>query len=168
MLSVRTIKKRGFTLIELLVVISIIGILATFLVASFSSAQNKARDARRKADLDAIKKALALMKNDSKGATYYLALAQYPASITATYMKSVPKDPSSASDYIYGSTGTCSGSWSAGGSGGCDTFYLKTTLDSTTDPSADTASATGTSRTTCGITSAQVAYALGNYFVCSQ
>jgi prepilin-type N-terminal cleavage/methylation domain-containing protein len=56
--------KRAFTLIELLVVIAIIGILATFVVASFNNAQSKARDVRRKADLDAVKKALVLYQTD--------------------------------------------------------------------------------------------------------
>lgn len=60
-------KKSGFTLIELLVVISIIGILASFIVASFTSAQKKARDSKRKADLDAVKKALTLASNDCSG-----------------------------------------------------------------------------------------------------
>src|SRR3990167_10302283 len=60
-------KPSGFTLIELLVVIAIIGILASFAIASFSSAQAKARDSRRKADLDAIVKALELARSDSSG-----------------------------------------------------------------------------------------------------
>src|SRR3990167_7104273 len=57
-------KPSGFTLIELLVVIALIGILASFAIASFASAQAKGRDSRRKADLDAVKKALYLYKSD--------------------------------------------------------------------------------------------------------
>src|SRR3989338_8082819 len=64
-------KRKGFTLIELLVVISIIGILASFAIASFPSAQAKGRDSRRKADLDAIRKAGELAKTDSTGSKYY-------------------------------------------------------------------------------------------------
>lgn len=49
-------KKNGFSLVELLVVISILGILMTLAAASFSTAQSKGRDARRRGDLEAIQK----------------------------------------------------------------------------------------------------------------
>ncbi|OGE07316.1 hypothetical protein A2615_00525, partial [Candidatus Curtissbacteria bacterium RIFOXYD1_FULL_41_36] len=52
--------RRGFTLIELLVVITIIGILAAIAIVSYGGTQERARDSRRKSDLDAIKKALEL------------------------------------------------------------------------------------------------------------
>ncbi len=52
--------RRGFTLIELLVVISIIGVLASVVLASLNSARAKARDARRINDVRQIKLALEL------------------------------------------------------------------------------------------------------------
>ena len=51
-------KKSGFTLFELLVVISIIAIIIAVGTASYSSAQKRARDARRKQDIDQVHKAL--------------------------------------------------------------------------------------------------------------
>lgn len=61
--------KSGFTIIELLVVIIVIGILATISVISYSSAQSRARDARRKTDITTISKAMEL---------YYSDHGQYP------------------------------------------------------------------------------------------
>jgi type II secretion system protein G len=59
-------KSRGFTLIELLVVIAIIGILAAIIIVNLASARTKARDARRKSDLESVRTAVE-MYNDEKG-----------------------------------------------------------------------------------------------------
>jgi len=48
---------KAFTLIELLVVVAVIGILATVVVVNISSAQKKARDTKRRSDLQQIAKA---------------------------------------------------------------------------------------------------------------
>jgi len=118
-------RRPGFTLIELLVVIAIIGILASFAIASFTSAQAKGRDSRRKSDLDAIKKALELVKTDSTGDSWYPncttglpactleSASSTSPNLSATYIKSIPKDPT-GTYYLYipnGCTGssTCSG-----------------------------------------------------------
>ena len=50
-------KNSGFTLFELLVVVSIVGILLGFGLVAFSSAQKRARDAKRKEDIKAIQNA---------------------------------------------------------------------------------------------------------------
>lgn len=98
-------KAKGFTLIELLVVISILGILAAAAIVSYGSAQERSRDSRRKTDLDAIKKALELAKQDTPGAYYYpnshLTLDDNP---TSPYIKVVPRDPKTDTDYVYNAT----------------------------------------------------------------
>jgi len=58
------IKRKGFSLVELAVVITILGILATIGMVSFTRAQRSARDGRRKADLQAIQTALGLYYRD--------------------------------------------------------------------------------------------------------
>ncbi|MCL2110483.1 type II secretion system protein GspG [Microgenomates group bacterium] len=57
-------KNHGFSLIELMVVIAIIAILAVIGINGYSSAVRKGRDARRKADVNAIAQALALYRMD--------------------------------------------------------------------------------------------------------
>ncbi len=58
----KRIPTKGFTLIELLVVVAIIAILSVIGAAIFSGVQQKARDARRKADLKAISDVLEVNK----------------------------------------------------------------------------------------------------------
>ena len=103
-------RRPGFTLIELLVVIVIIGILASFAVASFTSAQAKGRDSRRKADLNAIKTALELYRSDQTAGTVPNAI--YGGELTTPgYIKTMPTDPKWNANYIYLPNTGSSGNW---------------------------------------------------------
>jgi prepilin-type N-terminal cleavage/methylation domain-containing protein len=59
-------KKRGFTLIELLIVIAVISILSSIIYINWSNAQKRARDNKRKADLQSVSSALSLYYADKK------------------------------------------------------------------------------------------------------
>ncbi len=85
----------GFTLIELLVVISIMAILSLIGFGIFTSTQGKARDARRKADIDEISKVLEVHFNDGKD-------QKYPP-VSATWFASgvIPTDPKNGATYTY-------------------------------------------------------------------
>ena len=84
--------KNGFTLIELLVVISIIGVLFSIVLLSFSSAKKDARNARRETDIRQIKTAMELYYDDNKG---YLASSDNLCEDDSIgkAMLSVPEDP---------------------------------------------------------------------------
>ena len=66
MINKRHNKRRWFTLIEMLVVIVIIGILAAYIIPRISSAQWKARDVARKADVNQLTSALISYSLDKK------------------------------------------------------------------------------------------------------
>ena len=88
--------RRGFTLIELLVVIAIIGILASIVMVSLSSAQSKGRDTKRVADIRTIQLSLEEYYNDN---------GYYPTSLSAltpNYIAVIPTDPkNNGTSYLY-------------------------------------------------------------------
>lgn len=105
-----------------MVAISIVAILSTIGMVMFSSAQGTARDAKRKGDLQDIKKAMYEYKastgsfcipgvacTTSSNAYYPISAfySGYPTAnytILAPYLKSSPQDPQQASDntHVYG------------------------------------------------------------------
>jgi len=87
-------KQKGFSLIELLVVITILGVLAAIGLTSYRTANMKARDSRRQADIQAIRSALEVYRADKD---------EYPSKLDDSEFNSnlyfseghVPQDPSS-------------------------------------------------------------------------
>lgn len=64
-------QKKGFSLIEVLLVIAILSIIASTFTYAMINQQKKARDARRKGDLQQVKRAMTQGKLDCKNASYY-------------------------------------------------------------------------------------------------
>ena len=73
--------RTGFTLIELLVVIAIIGLLASIILASLNTAQQKGRDARRLGDIRDIQNALEL---------YDVTCRSYPNTLSGSASNGCP------------------------------------------------------------------------------
>lgn len=134
---------RGFTLIELLIVIAIVGILTALITTNLQGARARARDARRKSDLQTIYQSLRLYYNDARGFPAGDSTTSYQlkgcgtiaiptdcnwgsqfATDTTSYMSALPLDPSSTSSspvsYQYYSTDS-------------DTFLLVSALENKSD-----------------------------------
>jgi len=99
----RTIKQFGFTLVELLVVIAIIAILATIGFTVFSGTGAKARDAKRKADINQIASAYEVNYDQATGA--YVALA--PGQFTAGDTPHPPESPTGSYTCVTGPSTGC-------------------------------------------------------------
>lgn len=101
--------RKGFTLIELLIVIAIIGLLATLAIVSLTTAQQKARDTKRIADLKQLQSAVELYFSQSGTNKYPNGLTVWTGASTATsletaigpYITNMPTDPSNTSTKVY-------------------------------------------------------------------
>lgn len=86
----------GFTLLELLVVISIIGILIALGTVSYSAAQKKSRDAKRRADIKSLQNGFE---------QYYSQSGRYCQNTTelgTMFSGSLPVDPKTGNSYDFG------------------------------------------------------------------
>ncbi len=102
-----TNSSRGFTLVELLVVATVIIVISSIGVVSYQAANKSARDGKRKADLESIKSALEIYRNDcgKYPPNYADPSSMFPGntlvgddsstscSSSNVYMSSVPSDP---------------------------------------------------------------------------
>lgn len=99
--------QRGFTLIELLVAATIIAILTTIGIVSFTTTNQRARNGKRKADMEQVRAALELYRSDdSAGAGLYPAGSNFSTTTntlkTAKYLSDpLPTDPKNVSPYVY-------------------------------------------------------------------
>jgi len=105
------ISKLGFTLIELLVVISIVGILASLALSSYSGAQKQTRDTQRKSDLNQYRNALENYAAANNGLYPLMTTPNTVANICGSgkpldskFIASCPDDPISTQHYYYGSS----------------------------------------------------------------
>jgi len=99
----------GFTLLEMLIVLGIIAVILSVLTVSFSTAQKKSRDAKRKSDLKTLQAGFE---------QYYSTCGYvYPTDLPASgifcgsniIVSAAPVDPRTITPYIFTSTGSGSG-----------------------------------------------------------
>ena len=113
--------KSGFTLIELLVVVGIIGLLATIITMNVQSARQKARCAKRRADIVSLQAPLEAYYDSQIPKTYPVTGAWWGTcpsygshdvygsngwipNLAPTYIRRLPSDPNQSSTdrcYIY-------------------------------------------------------------------
>lgn len=121
-------RRRGVTILELVIVIALLGIVSFVLFPPMKEQFMKARDGRRKSDLDLIYKNLA---------DYYDTKGCYPKDLNIcqeslelggrVYLAEIPCDPGSRASYRYLSDGNdCS-----------QTFEIYSSLERQSDPSID-------------------------------
>lgn len=102
---------QAFTLIELLVIIVIIAILASFIIVTMSGAQGSANDARRKADINQLSKAVMIYKSDHPDALLPISNncnigSDCSIAIMAILGNAaILRDPDSSNHYTYSSDG---------------------------------------------------------------
>ena len=60
-------RQKGFTLVEILIVIGIIGLILSLLVISLNSKQQQIRDSKRISDMQTLRSALEVVKNETGG-----------------------------------------------------------------------------------------------------
>ena len=99
--------KKGFTLIELLLVIIILGVLTAMITGNFFTSLKKGRDAKRKADLEQIQRALEMYYEDKRVYPDSLSFGNSLCETTSClsgekiYMQKLPNDPISGKNYEY-------------------------------------------------------------------
>ena len=117
----KTVKLQGhgFTLMELLISVAIVAILTAIGVVSYSSVNKRARDAKRKSDIEQVRSALEIYRNDNEHypgtAVGYIRLDTLDAQdgnppLVPTYLPRFPMDPRSTSStpisYYYSPKGS--------------------------------------------------------------
>lgn len=117
--------KFSFTLIEIIVVITIISLLLSGSLVSYRTILTSSLDTRRKTDIETIRSALELYRNNN---------SSYPSSLEKlisddagrVYLKTLPKDPKTEQDYMYSAKPTnCNENTSI-----CTSYTLSATLES--------------------------------------
>ena len=94
-------KSLGFTLIESLVVVTMMMVIIAAAVGSYSAANKKNRDNKRMADLDRIRMALEMYRQNDATGEYPVASGDQASGLVTTFLDAWPTDPKSTQNYYY-------------------------------------------------------------------
>ncbi len=140
-------KRSGFTLIELLVVISIIAILATIGLLSYTNFMKNSRDSKRQSDLKMIQSALESYHADQiyypysdsviSGSSLTNATGGVLTTASKTYLTTVPSDPTGTASYSYKSYKSDKTDCPAASAGDCISYCLFAKIERIPPPSSD-------------------------------
>ncbi|MEX1052551.1 MAG: prepilin-type N-terminal cleavage/methylation domain-containing protein [Patescibacteria group bacterium] len=89
----------GFTMLEMLLVISILVIIITLGLTSYSRILISSRDSTRKSDIQQISNVLEQYKSNNEFGSYPNTI--YQNSDFTKYMTNIPTDPSTSQEYEY-------------------------------------------------------------------
>lgn len=101
--------KKSFTLLEMLIVLGIIAVILSVLSVSFSTAQKKSRDAKRKGDLKSLQNGL---EQYYSSCSYIYPTGALPigtavaCGASPAVISVIPTDPKTGEAYTYSPTGT--------------------------------------------------------------
>lgn len=108
--------KKGFTLIEILVAVTIVAILSVVGIVSYGPANKRARDSRRRTDMEAFRSALELYRADkgyypSVGGAGLTSAGNLSTDLvglggtgSVSYAPALPTPPQTSEDYYYKAT----------------------------------------------------------------
>ncbi len=111
----KTYHQFGFTLMELLITVSIIAILISIGIASYSTINKQSRDTKRKSDIEQIRSALEMYRADNSaypniGSGGWTAASDLSTALASTYILAIPSDPKGATQpYMYKATDISNG-----------------------------------------------------------
>lgn len=94
-------KKNGFTLIELIVVVTIIAVLSVVAIVSYGGTSKRSRDSRRMADLEKVRIALEMARQESGTYPPTVTNSLPQALVSSGYIQILPSDPISTYRYEY-------------------------------------------------------------------
>lgn len=97
----RSLIRPGFTLIELLITITIIAILVIIAIWAITNNLAKARDSKRKSDLERLKIAFEDYYGDNQSYPPDSILANCGSNSLSPYLGSIPCDPKTKTPYCY-------------------------------------------------------------------